>query len=48
MIGDSFYQTCKSAYFREDRRVGCNTSDFHCHDIGFVLLRFAGLQSVWV
>lgn len=48
MIGDSFYQTCKSAYFREDRRVGCNTSDLHCHDIGFVLLRFAGLQSVWV
>lgn len=48
MIRDSFYQTCKSAYFREDRRAGCNTSDFRCHDIGFLLLRFVGLQSVWV
>lgn len=39
MIRGSFYQTCKSAYFREDRRVGCNTSDICCYDIGFVLLR---------
>lgn len=48
MIRDSFHQTCKSAYFREDRRAGCNTGDFRCHDIGFLLLRFVGLQGVRV
>lgn len=40
---DSFYQTGKSAYFGKDRRVGCNTGDLCCHDIGFVLLRFVGV-----
>lgn len=48
MIRNSFYQTCKPAYFRENRRAGCNTCDFRCHDFGFLLLRFVGLQSVWV
>lgn len=48
MVHDSFYQTCEPTYFREDHRAGCNTSDLRYHDTGFVLLRFAGLQSVWI